>query len=194
MKITPVDVAHKTFGKSFYGLNPNEVSTYLEAIGDQLEALFKERNDLKEKLREKDIQITEYKDRDQLLKNTLTTASQMAEKIREDAEKRAELVLQEAQIKAQEMQKDTQESLRRAYTEINELKSLRIQFETNMRALAHAHLALLEEGQKYMGLPETIVNRNNTTTMITPNNDLNSTEVISSKLSSEISPLAADII
>lgn len=193
MKITSVDVAHKTFSKTMYGLNPNEVRTYLEAIADQLETLIKEKNEFREKLRDRDHQINEYKERDQLLKNTLTTASQMSDKIREDAEKRAELVIQEAQMKSQEMQKETQESLRRAYTEINELKSLRIQFETNMRALAHAHLALLEEGQRYMGMPETNAqNRTNGTTTQTQTTN-NNTEN-SENLSSDISPLAVDMI
>lgn len=179
MKITPVDVAHKTFNKSLFGLDPKEVNSYLQSMADQLETLFKERNDLREKLRDKEIQIAEYKDRDQLLKNTLTTASQMSDRIREEAEKRAEMVLQEAHMKANDIQKAAHDSLRKAYTEINELKALRIQFETNMRALAHAHLSLLEEGNKYMGMPAT------------PNH---SEEIIHSRISSEISPLAADMI
>lgn len=182
MKITPVDVAHKTFNKSLYGLDSKEVNAYLQSIADQLETLFRERNDLREKLREKELQISEYKERDQLLKNTLTTASQMSDKIREESEKKADLILQEAHIKAGEIQKATQDSLRKAYTDINDLKAMRIQFETNMRALAHAHLALLEEGNKYMGMP--------TTAPITSTQE----DVISSKLSSEISPLAADMI
>lgn len=186
MKITPVDVAHKTFGRSFYGLDSKEVLKYLQDIADQLETLFKERNDLREKLRDREIQIAEYRERDQLLKNTLTTASQMSEKIREDAEKRSDLLLQEAHIKANDLQRAAQDSLRKAYSEINELKALRLQFEANMRALAHAHLALLDEGQKYMGMPQTIVEGAAT--------EATSNEASSSRLSSEISPIAAEMI
>lgn len=182
MKITPVDVAHKTFSRTIYGLDQKEVISYLQSISDQLEALFKERNDLREKLREKEIQIAEFKDRDQLLKTTLTTASQMSEKIREDAEKKAELIIQEAQMKSNDMQRATHESLQKAYTEVNELKNMRIQFETNIKALAHAHLALIEEGKKYMGMP--MGNKDAST----------AAEMGQSKLSSEISPLSVDIL
>jgi cell division initiation protein len=188
MKITPVDVAHKTFNKSIYGLDPKEVFSYLQSIADQLEMLFKERNDLREKLREKEIQIAEYKERDQLLKNTLTTASQMSDRIREDSEKKAEVILHEAYLKSQEMQRDTQESLRRAHAELSELKNIRLQFETNIRALAHAHLSLVEEGQRYMGFPQTTV----TGTMTS--NHAPGDGNPSDKLTSAISPLAADII
>jgi cell division initiation protein len=33
---------------------------------------------------------------------------------------------------------------------MTELKKMRIQFEANLKALAQAHLALLEQGEKYM--------------------------------------------
>lgn len=188
MKITPVDVAHKTFKKSIYGLEPKEVTSYLQAIADQLETLFKERNELRDKLREKELQLAEYKERDELLKNTLTTASQMSDKIREDAEKRADLIIQEASIKAQDLQRGAQETLRQTFTQINELKSLRIQFETNMRALAHAHMSLIDDGQKFMGMPEIHTNLPTTTNVAAE------PEAFPSRLSSEISPLAADII
>lgn len=175
MKITPVDVAHKTFNKSIYGLDQKEVLNYLQAVADQLEILTKERNDLREKLRDKEIQISEYKERDQLLKNTLTTASQMSEKIKEDAEKKADLILQEAHLKANEIQRATNESLRKAYVEINDLKALRIQYESNMRALAHAHITLLDDSHKYMSMqvPATTMNEGAATdapkSQLTPN-------------------------
>lgn len=171
MKITPVDVAHKTFNRSIYGLDQKEVFTYLQSISDQLESLFKERNELREKLPEKEIQIAEFKDRDQLLKTTLTTAAQMSEKVKEDAEKKAELIIQEAQIKAESIQKSAHETLSKAYSDISDLKALRLQFESNMKALAHAHLAVIEEGKKYMRMGEE-----------------------PSRLTSEISPLAADMV
>ncbi len=192
MKITPVDVAHKTFNRSFYGLDQKEVLSYLQAISEQLETLFKERNDLREKLREREIQIAEYKERDQLLKNTLTTAAQMSEKIREDADKRAEMIVHEARVKSDEIQRSTHDSLRKAYSEINDLKALRVQFETNMRALAQAHIALIDEGKKYMGMPTDM------SSLGPAHSDkkmMNETvDSKSDKLTSEISPLAMDII
>lgn len=193
MKITPVDVAHKTFNRSFYGLDQKEVLSYLQSISEQLEALFKERNDLREKLREKEIQISEYREKDHLLKSTLATAAQMSDRIREDADKRAELIVHEARVKSDEIQRATQDSLRKAYTEINDMKALRIQFEANMKALAQAHIALLEEGRKYMGFPmptdSTMQSKG-----ATDNQSPSTTETNESKLTSEISPLAVDML
>lgn len=190
MKITPVDVAHKTFNKSIYGLDQKEVINYLQAVADQLEILTKERNDLREKLREKEISIGEYKERDQLLKTTLMTAAQMSEKIKEDAERKAELIIQESHMKAEDIQKAANEALRKTYMDINELRALRLQFETNMKALAHAHVSLLEEGHKYMGMNQPSINPNNHSN----NNGYQAANTVTPSTSPEMAASGVDII
>ncbi len=150
MKITPIDVSHRTFTRRMFGYDDNEVTEFLNAVASQIEALIHERNILKEALREKDVQIGEYKERDQLLKNTITTASQMSEKLRQDAEREARLIIADAQQKAEFFTRDSRDSLRKVYGEITDLKRARIQFEANLKALAQAHMTLLEQGEKYM--------------------------------------------
>lgn len=194
MKITPVDVAHKTFNKSIYGLDQKEVLNYLQAVADQLETLTKERNDLREKLREKEIQIGEYKERDQLLKNTLMTAAQMSEKIKEDAERKADLIIQEAHMKGEEIQRAANDALRKTYMDINELKALRMQFETNMKALAHAHVALLDEGHKYMGMNQGMTPHAHTNYATAPAAGTNPTTNITNTTNGELSTKGMDII
>lgn len=153
MKITPVDVAHKEFSKSLFGLNSDEVMHFLQEISQQLEDLIKERNSFKDIIREKDLALVEYKDRDQVLKSTITTASQMAERMREEAERETQVLIAQARLKAVEIEKGAHQNLKNIYNEINRLKKLRLQYEANMKAMAHAHLSLLEEGQKYLGFP-----------------------------------------
>lgn len=150
MKITPIDVSHRTFTRRMFGYDDNEVTEFLTAVAAQIEALIHERNVLKEALRERELQINEFKDRDQLLKSTITTASQMADKLKEDAEREARLIIADAQQKAEFMTRDSRDSLKRIYNEIADLKRARMQFEANLKALAQAHMTLLEQGEKYM--------------------------------------------
>jgi cell division initiation protein len=63
--------------------------------------------------------------------------------------------------------RDARDSLKKMYQEISDLKRTRMQFEANLKALAQAHLSLLEQGEKFMpqiGLPqisiETATSRN----------------------------------
>ncbi|MFV3407320.1 DivIVA domain-containing protein [Bdellovibrio bacteriovorus] len=150
MRITPIDIAHKSFGKKMMGLDADEVMDFLQQIAAQMESLIQERNTLKEAIREKELSLMEYKERDQVLKETIATATQMADRLRQDADREAKLIIADAQQKAEIITRDSRDSLKKMYQEVTELKRARMQFEANLKALAQAHLSLLEQGEKYM--------------------------------------------
>jgi cell division initiation protein len=156
MKITPIDIAHKNFNKKMFGLDEAEVNDFLQQIANQMEDLIHERNSLKESLREKELHLNDHKEKDHILKSTISTASQMVERLRGDAEREARLIINDAQQKAEMITRDSRDSLKKAYQEISDLKRMRLQFEANLKALAQAHLTLVEQGEKYMpsiGMP-----------------------------------------
>jgi cell division initiation protein len=156
MKITPIDITHKTFNKKMFGLDEAEVADFLQQVASAMEDLIHERNSLREAIRDKDLQMSEIRDRDSVLKSTIATASQMAERFRGDAEREAKLIIADAQQKSETIVRDSRDSLKRMYQEIAEMKRARMQFEANLKALAQAHITLLEQGEKYMpsiGLP-----------------------------------------
>jgi cell division initiation protein len=180
MKITPIDVAHKKFDSSLFGLNPKAVTSFLQEVSYQMEGLIKERNILRDEIRNKEIALIEFKERDELLKNTITTATQMSERMREDTEKQMALIINEAKAKAIQIERDANENLKNIHIELARLKKLRLQYEANMKAMAHAHLSLLEEGQKYLGFPDI--------------NTASEEEAVSNTTVAGISPLSVDII
>lgn len=153
MRIAPIDIAHKTFHRKMMGFDPEEVMQFLKAVADELEALIKERNSLKESLREKELSIAEYRERDELLKSTITTATRMSEKMQIDAEREAKLIINDANQKAEVIVRESRDSLKRIYSEITELKKVRMQFENNIKALVSSHLTMLEQGAKIMPNP-----------------------------------------
>ncbi len=150
MKISPIDVLHKDFSRKIMGLDPEQVAEFLQQIATQMESLIFERNSLKETLREKELSLLEYKDRDKVLKETISTATHMAERMRQDAERESKLIIADAQQKAEMITRDSRDSLKKVYQEVADLKRIRMQFEANLRALAQAHMTLLEQGEKYM--------------------------------------------
>lgn len=150
MKHYPGEIANKTFERKMMGYDPDDVSHYLTIVAAQMEALLQERNSLREALKEKDMSLLEYKDRDQVLKATITSASQITEKMKIDAEREAKLIINDAQHKAEIITRDAKDSLRRTYQEIAEMKRTRMQFEANMKAMVQAHLTLLEQGESFM--------------------------------------------
>lgn len=132
------------------GVDASEVMEFLAQIASQMELLLQERSSMREAMREKELSLMEYKDRDQVLKNTITTASQMTERLRQDAEREAKLIIADANQKAEIIMRDSRDSLKKMYQEITELKRARMQFEANLKAMVQAHLSLVEQGEKYM--------------------------------------------
>jgi cell division initiation protein len=150
MRITPIDIIHKSFTKKMMGIDATEVMEFMAQIAQQMESLIQERNNMKETLREKELNLLEYKERDQVLKNTIATASQMTDRLRQDAEREAKLIIADANQKAEIIMRDSRDSLKKMYQEITDLKRARMQFEANLKALVQAHLSLLDQGEKYM--------------------------------------------
>lgn len=145
MKIAPIDIAHKTFGRKMMGLDPEEVTDFLRNIADEFETVVRERNTLRETLRDKELSIMEYRERDEVLKNTITTATKMSEKVREDAEREGKIIISDAEQRAEVIVRDARDSLKKTYAEISELKRLKAQFESQIRAVIEAHTTLIEQ-------------------------------------------------
>ncbi len=156
MKIAPIDIAHKTFSRKVMGLDADEVADFLRDIADQMEEVIRERNSLKELIRQKDLQVMEYKERDDTLKTTIQTATKMSDQIRQDSEREGKLIIADAHQKADIILRDSRDSLKRVYQEISDIKRLRMQFEANMRALVQAHVSMLD--QSHMIMPDPAIN------------------------------------
>jgi cell division initiation protein len=156
MKVAPIDIAHKTFARKMMGLDQEEVSSFLRDIADQMEELIRERNQLKETARQKDLQILEYKERDETLKATIATATKMADQIRVDAEREAKLIANDAHQKGEIIIRDARDQLKRTYQEIADLKRTRMQFEVTLRSLCQAHIAMID--QSHVNMPDPQIN------------------------------------
>jgi cell division initiation protein len=150
MKHYPSDIATKRFERKMMGFDPDEVLDYLTVLAAQMDALMQERNALREAIKEKELSLLEYKERDQILKATITSASQMAEKMRFDAEREAKLIINDANQKAELITRDAKDSLKKVFTELGDLKRTKLQFEANLRAMVQAHLSLIDQGQQFM--------------------------------------------
>jgi len=153
MRIAPIDIAHKTFHRKMMGFDPDEVMDFMRMVSEELESVIKERNQLKEQLREREMSISEYRERDELLKSTITTATRMSEKMQVDAEREAKLIIHDANQKGEMIVRESRDSLKRIYQEINDLKRVRMQFENNIKAMIQSHLTMLDQAQKIMPNP-----------------------------------------
>lgn len=172
MKITPIDIAHKTFGRKMMGLDPEEVKEFLRNVADEVETLVRDKNTLREALREKEMSILEYRERDEVLKNTITAATRMAEKMRTDAEREAKIILTDAEQRSEVIVRDARESLKKTYEEVAELKRLRLQLESQLRGVIESYSSLLDRSQVTMPTRRAVVQTVAQAAPVIPSNNM----------------------
>jgi cell division initiation protein len=153
MHLSPLEISQKLFMKRMMGYDIQEVTDFLYILSSQFEELMQERNKLREALKEKEYQLFEYKERDKILKDTIATAGQMAEKIRIDAERESKLIINEAKTKAEFITRDARDSIGRTYEEMTNLKKIRAQFETQIKAVVQSHLEMIQQNSRIVQNP-----------------------------------------
>lgn len=144
MRITPLDIQQKQFPMRLRGFDVDEVYSFLELIREELEELLRENASLKEQLSRADGQLQEYKKMEVTLRETLMTAQQMVEDYKTNARKEAELIIKEAELKADNMIKEAQEKVVKVHEDIVDLKGIRRHFKEEVKRLIDSHLKMLE--------------------------------------------------
>jgi cell division initiation protein len=144
MRITPLDIQQKQFPMRLRGFDVDEVYSFLELIREELEELLRENASLKEQLNRADAQVQEFKNMEVALRETLMTAQQMVEDYKTNARKEAELILREAELKADNMIKAAHEKVVKIHEDIVDLKGIRRHFKEEIKRLIDSHLKMLE--------------------------------------------------
>lgn len=124
--ITPEEISNKEFKKGFRGYSEEEVDVFLDQLKDDYEVIVKENEAVKEKLLMYQEQVSKYSSIEETLKETLITAQSAAEDTTSAANKKARIIVQEAELQS----KQIIDSANNKVVEIrNEYKSLIKEFK-----------------------------------------------------------------
>lgn len=144
MRITPLDIQQKQFPMKFRGFDVEEVYAFLEVIREEMEELLRENASLKESAQRAGGQIREYRDMESTLRETLMATQQMVEEYKTNARKEAELLLKEADLKADSLLKEAQEKVIKIHEDIVDLKGIRRHFKEELKRMIDSHLKMIE--------------------------------------------------
>ena len=146
MKVTPLDLRQTHLSSSLRGYDRDEVRTLLADAADDYEAALRELDRLRQDLSEATTQLGEHRDREENLRNTLLTAQKVADQIRENAGKEAEVLLRDAETRSQSMLKEselrastlTSDSEAKAHTLVStaQTRAMTVTADADMRAAA----------------------------------------------------------
>jgi cell division initiation protein len=153
VNITPLDIQQQRFKTRFRGFDIQEVDVFLDQMADTFESLLKQNENLKEDFRRLQLEIQGYKNREDAFKRALLNSQRVIEQMKENAQKSAELIVAEAEVKAEKILNKAHNRLAQLHEDIAELKRQRMQIEVQIGSVIEAHGKLLEiskEGMKAM--------------------------------------------
>lgn len=108
MKVTPLDLRQTHLSTALRGFDRDEVRALLTDAADDYEAALREVDRLRQDLQKAEGLLGDYRDRETNLRNTLLTAQKVADQIRENAGKEAEVLLRDADSRSTALLKDAE--------------------------------------------------------------------------------------
>jgi len=148
MRLTPVDILHQEFKKSFRGYNDLEVDEFIEKVTKDYEEILQENAELKDKIKTLEERIKRYTLKEDSLQNSLILAERTAEERINSAHSQAELIIKEAQLETERIKVETKEELRATNEQLAKLKQQRDVFRAEYEILLKTHLKMLEEEEE----------------------------------------------
>ena len=148
MKITPLDIQQQQFKIRFRGFDIQEVDTFLEQMADTFESFQGENQSLREEINRLKLESQGYKEREETFKRAMLNSQKVLEQMKENAQKSAELIIADAEVKAEKSLSRAHNRLAQLHEDITELKRQRMQIEIQIRSIIEAHTKLLEIGKE----------------------------------------------
>ena len=142
MRIAPLDLRQQRFRTAVRGFDRTDVVAFLTEAADDYEHALREIDRLRQDLLRMEALLSEHRDREANLRNTLLTAQRLADEVKtaaeneakmivREAEGRADLIVQKAGVRLDEIERDiTELRLRRRDVEGS--------LESSIQALYHA--------------------------------------------------------
>lgn len=144
MKLTPLDVKKQEFNKAIRGYDPVEVDAFLEMVSDELESLIREKNHLSDEILKLKTQLQDYQNVEKTLKETLMHAQQSLNESKANSTRQAELILREAELKAEKIMEDTKIKMAAMKNDLILVKTQKDSFARRLRHLLESQIELIE--------------------------------------------------
>lgn len=144
MKITPLDIQQMVFRVKLRGYDRDEVNRFLEEVAQTVESLNRDNATLRERIAFMEQQVSELKRTESTLSNTLVAAQSLAEDVKRSAQRDAELIVKEAELKAGELLRQSRVELGETQRDLSQLQKQRLLMVERMRATLHTFERMLD--------------------------------------------------
>jgi cell division initiation protein len=144
MRVAPLDLRRQRFKTVLRGFDKTEVVAFLTEAADDYEHALRELDRLRQDLVRVEALLGEHRDREANLRNTLLTAQRLADEIKVAADQEAKLIMKEAQGRSDLLLQKAQARLEEVERDINEMRLRRRGVESSLEASIQALYHALE--------------------------------------------------
>jgi cell division initiation protein len=154
VSLTPVEIRHVKLKRRLLGYDRGSVERVLEDIRTSFEAVWRERADLQEEVERLEGEVGHYRELEVSLRDTLVWAERAADDMKAQAGREAELVLEDARLKAREIVVAAEMERERLRTEIRRLRAVEADTRAGYKAFLVTALERVEASHDELEAPE----------------------------------------
>jgi cell division initiation protein len=154
MRISPIDIQQKQFKSRPFGYEKAGVDQFLEMLAEELERLIGKNQNLQESLDRVNATLDEMREREETLKETLVTTQKITEELKSTARREVDVMMAEAEIKAERLMHNAEERRVQLIEEIQEIKRQKIDFEVSLRGLLEKHIRMIDLNTVSLDAPD----------------------------------------
>jgi DivIVA domain-containing protein len=134
-ELSPLDILGKAFSRRVTGYAPLEVQEFLTQVAGNMEALLRERGELKLQAHRLEQELAAFREREQALQDALVAAQCSAENTLEDARGEGQRIVTEAQTLADRLIEEAYHRAQNVETIIGDLRSRRREVRVELMRL-----------------------------------------------------------
>ena len=138
MNVTPLDLRQQKFKSAMRGYDRGEVDALLTEVADDYEGAIREADRLRQEVARLEDLLAEHRSEEKSLKNTLVSAQRLADEMRETADRDAQRVMRDAEARADLLVQKAQSRHEDLQREIDGLRARRRETETSVEAIINA--------------------------------------------------------
>ena len=144
MRITPLDIRKQPFRKTVMGFDRDEVNSFLEMVANEFEQIIKQNDEQATNVKLLQERIDAYEKIEKTLNETLITAQRATDEAKLNAQKEAELIIKDAQIRANKYEDRSRQKVNELESELTSLRTQRDSFLVRFKSMLRDQLALLD--------------------------------------------------
>lgn len=151
MRVSPIEIRQKTFEKKFRGFDPDEVESFLVSLSQEWERSVDENKELRLRLENSEKEVQKLREVESSLFKTLKTAEDTGANMIDQANRNADLLMRETQIKIESMMNDARSHAKDLLEEADEsCKNLLFDAQTDLKDLQHQYWELENHRDKIL--------------------------------------------